>query len=111
MVSLILLRTAQGRPSWCISRSTVQRSTRMSSRQLRHKGLSLKCVSWAGAGCRVSRRVLSDELWERIEPLLPAVKGPMGRPFRVHRQVIEGIVYRYRAGIAWRVLPGEFGLW
>jgi transposase len=59
----------------------------------------------------VSRRVLSDELWERIEPLLPAVKGPMGRPFRVHRQVIEGIVYRYRAGIAWRVLPGEFGLW
>jgi transposase len=55
--------------------------------------------------------VLSDELWDRIERLLPAVKGPMGRPFRDHRQVIEGIVYRYRAGIAWRVLPGGFGLW
>jgi transposase len=61
----------------------------------------------------VSRRVLSDELWERIEPLVPAMKGPMGRPFRDHRQVIEGVVYRYRyrAGIAWRDLPGEFGPW
>lgn len=55
--------------------------------------------------------MLSDELWERIEPLLPAVKEPMGRPFRDHRQVIEGIVYRCRAGIAWRDLPGEFGPW
>lgn len=53
--------------------------------------------------------MLSDELWERIEPLLPAGKGPLGRPFRDHRQVIEGIVYRYRAGIAWRDLPAEFG--
>lgn len=25
--------------------------------------------------------------------------------------MIEGIVYRYRAGIAWRDLPGEFGPW
>jgi transposase len=56
-------------------------------------------------------RALSDEMWERIEPLLPAVQGPMGRPFRDHRQVIEGIVFRYRAGIAWRDLPVEFGPW
>ena len=55
--------------------------------------------------------MLSDDLWERIEPLLPAVKGAMERLFRDHRQVIEGIVYRYRAGIAWRDLPAEFGPW
>jgi transposase len=25
--------------------------------------------------------------------------------------VIEGIIYRYRCGIAWRDVPGEFGPW
>ena len=54
--------------------------------------------------------MLSDELWARLEPLLPAQYG-RGRPFRDHRQVIEGIVYRFRAGIPWRDLPGEFGPW
>lgn len=56
-------------------------------------------------------RVLSDEMWARFEPLLPAVQGRMGCPFRDHRQVIEGIVFRYRAGIAWRDLPAEFRPW
>ena len=35
----------------------------------------------------------------------------MGRPFRDHRQVVEGIVYRYRTGVPWRDLPAEFGPW
>jgi transposase len=55
--------------------------------------------------------VLTDAQWARIEPLLPSSDGCRGRPFRDHRQVVEGIVYRYRAGIAWRDLPGEFGPW
>lgn len=54
--------------------------------------------------------VLSDEMWARVEPLLPAQYGK-GRPFRDHRQVIEGIVFRYRAGIPWRDLPREYGPW
>jgi transposase len=33
------------------------------------------------------------------------------RPWRDHRQVVEGIVYRYRTGIAWRDLPERFGPW
>lgn len=33
------------------------------------------------------------------------------RPWRDHRQVVEGIVYRYRTGIAWRDLPEWFGPW
>jgi transposase len=33
------------------------------------------------------------------------------KAFRDHRQVIEGTVYRYRAGIAWRDVPAEFGPW
>jgi transposase len=56
--------------------------------------------------------VLSDRVWERIEPLLPSSQGRRGRPFRDHRQVVEGIVYRYRTGCAWRDLPPEvFGPW
>lgn len=33
------------------------------------------------------------------------------RPVRDHRQVLEGIIYRFRTGIAWRDLPAEFGPW
>jgi transposase len=33
------------------------------------------------------------------------------RPWRDQRQVVEGIVFRYRTGVAWRDLPGRFGPW
>jgi transposase len=42
---------------------------------------------------------------------MPSSEGQRGRPFRDHRQVIEGIIYRFRTGIAWRDLPREFGPW
>lgn len=50
-------------------------------------------------------------MWAWIEPLLPPLKGPMGRPMTDHRMLVEGAIYRYRAGIAWRDLPAEFGPW
>ena len=56
--------------------------------------------------------MLSDEQWARVEPLLPSSVGKKSRPFRDHRQVVEGIVYRYRTGVPWRDLPREqFGPW
>ena len=55
--------------------------------------------------------VLTDAQWERMAELLPSSEGLVGRPFRDHRQVVEGIVYRYRTGVAWRDLPEEFGPW
>jgi transposase len=55
--------------------------------------------------------VLNDAQWARIEPLMPSSDGQRGRPFRDHRQVIEGIVYRFRTGVAWRDLPESFGPW
>ncbi len=55
--------------------------------------------------------VLTDEMWARIEPLLPPQKGRMGPPFRPHRQVVEGAIYRLRTGVPWRDLPAEFGAW
>lgn len=57
------------------------------------------------------RSVLSDTQWETIQPLLPAQRPWSGRPRRDHRQVVEGIIYRYRCGIAWRDLPADFGPW
>ncbi len=53
----------------------------------------------------------TDAQWSLIEPMLPSSDGSRGRPFRNNRRVVEGIVYRYRAGIAWRDLPTEFGPW
>jgi transposase len=56
-------------------------------------------------------QVLSEGQWAGLESLLPSSDGVRGRPFRDHRQVIEGIVFRYRTGCAWRDLPAEFGPW
>jgi len=55
--------------------------------------------------------LLDDAQWALIEPLLPPQHSGKGRPMRDHRQVIEGVIYRYRCGIAWRDLPGSFGPW
>lgn len=57
------------------------------------------------------RDVLTERQWARISELLPPEQGPMGRPSTPHRPVVEGIVFRYRAGIPWRDLPERFGPW
>lgn len=46
--------------------------------------------------------VLADGQWALIQPLLPSSIGRRGRP-----RVVEGIIYRYRCGIAWRDVPAE----
>ena len=56
-------------------------------------------------------QVFSDEMWARIELLMPVASAKGGRPFRDHRAVVEGIVWRYRTGCPWRDLPTEFGSW
>ena len=56
-------------------------------------------------------QVLTDAQWALIEPLLPSSKGKRSRPFRDHRQVLEGIVFRYRTGCPWRYVPDRFGPW
>jgi transposase len=55
--------------------------------------------------------VLTDEQWALIEPLLRSSRGKRSRPFRDHRQVLEGIVFRYRTGCPWRDVPERFGPW
>lgn len=56
-------------------------------------------------------QILSDAQWSLIEGMLPRPTGRKGRPFADARQMVEGIVYRYRTGIAWRDLPEVFGPW
>jgi transposase len=56
-------------------------------------------------------QLLSDAQWSLITDLLPVRTGKQGRPFRDARQVVEGIIYRYRCGIAWRDVPDVFGPW
>ncbi|NYF38275.1 transposase [Streptosporangium sandarakinum] len=58
----------------------------------------------------VRRGELTDKAWQRIEPLLPAKDG-RGRPWRDHRAVINGILWRLRTGAPWRDVPERYGPW
>lgn len=59
----------------------------------------------------MAKPLLSDELWERIEPLLPPLrphpKG--GRPWTGNREALTGILFVLRTGIPWEYLPQEMG--
>ena len=56
--------------------------------------------------------VVSDELWERIEPLLPRAERRFRYPGRKRlpdRQALQGILFVLHTGMAWRHLPLELG--
>jgi len=58
------------------------------------------------------RHDMSDEQWALIKPHLPASSaGRAGRPWSDHRAVINAVLWRTRAGAAWRDLPAEYGPW
>lgn len=56
-------------------------------------------------------QLLTDAQFNHIADLLPGPTGKRGRPFADPRVIIEGIIYRLRAGIPWRDLPECFGPW
>jgi len=56
-------------------------------------------------------RDLTDAQWALMEPLLPVTKGKRSRPFRDHRPLINGIIYRFRTGCPWRDVPERYGPW
>mgnify|MGYP001556254891 CR=1 FL=1 len=59
-----------------------------------------------------SRRILTDNLWKKLEPILPPPKTPFrGRPRTRDREVIEGILWVIRTGAPWRDLPADFPSW
>jgi transposase len=54
------------------------------------------------------REELSDEQWKLIEPLLPKLGKPRGRPRRDEREVWNGILWVLRSGARWYDLPPRF---
>lgn len=61
----------------------------------------------------MARPLVSDALWERIEPLLPPPKARRIRyPGRMpidRRKVLTGIIFVLKTGIPWEDLPQEMG--
>ena len=54
---------------------------------------------------------MTEEVWRRLEELLPAGKRT-GRPYRYARRlVLEAIVYVMETGCRWRELPAEYPPW
>src|SRR5260370_502011 len=55
------------------------------------------------------RYALRDDQWDRIKDILPGREGHVGVTAKDNRLFVEAVIYRYRAGIPWRDLPGRFG--
>src|SRR5215218_5995226 len=56
--------------------------------------------------------MVSDALWERVEPLLPTKQRRLRYPGRKplpDREALQGILFVLHTGIAWRHLPLELG--
>lgn len=55
------------------------------------------------------RYALRDDQWERIQDMLPGSAHWVGPTAKDNRLFVDAVLYRYRAGIPWRDLPGRFG--
>lgn len=58
----------------------------------------------------VRRGELTETAWERMALSLPRVDR-RGRPWRNHRQVVNGVLWRLRTGASWRDVPERYGPW
>lgn len=59
----------------------------------------------------MAKELVTDELWETIEPLLPPEpsKPQGGRPRIDDRAALTGIIFVLKSGIPWEMLPQEMG--
>ncbi|MFB7449910.1 transposase [Streptomyces sp. NPDC056194] len=57
----------------------------------------------------IRRHELTDAEWDFVRPLLP--RTSMGRPRLDDRTMLNGIVWKFRAGVAWRDVPERYGPW
>src|ERR687886_2544667 len=59
----------------------------------------------------MAKELVSDELWEIVEPLLPPEppKPKGGRPRVDDRAALAGIIFVLKSGMPWRMLPRELG--
>jgi transposase len=54
---------------------------------------------------------LTDVEWALLEPVLPARTPRRSRPWKDHRTVVNGVLWRTRTGSPWRDLPESYGCW
>jgi transposase len=59
----------------------------------------------------MNRGDLTNEQWERLQPLLPPPKPHTGRPAHDHRTIFNGMLWILRTGAPWRDLPERYGPW
>lgn len=57
------------------------------------------------------RYALKNDQWNRIKDFLPGKEGDVGVTAADNRLFVDAVLYRYRAGVAWRDLPERFGGW
>jgi transposase len=58
-----------------------------------------------------TRKLLRDDQWNKLEPLLPGKAGDRGATARVNRLFWEAVLWIVRTGSPWRDLPAELGNW
>lgn len=54
---------------------------------------------------------ISDEQFQRIEPLLSGRAGQRGVTAADNRLFVEGVLWILRTGTPWRDLPAGYGIW
>jgi transposase len=59
----------------------------------------------------MAKPLVSDDLWEIVEPILPPLKKSSkgGRPPVGNRETLTGILFVLKTGIPWEDLPQEMG--
>jgi len=60
----------------------------------------------------MAKPLVTDELWELVEPLLPKRRrrrSKRGRPPLSDRAALSGILFVLKTGIPWEFLPQEMG--
>jgi transposase len=54
---------------------------------------------------------LTDEEWEVLEPLIPAISPNAVNVIYERREIVNGILYVLRSGCPWRLLPHDLPAW
>lgn len=57
------------------------------------------------------RKLLRDDQWEKLSPLLPGKAGDPGATAQDNRLFLEAVLWIVRTGSPWRDLPSELGNW
>ena len=60
---------------------------------------------------RDSPKVLTDEQWGVLAPLIAACRPPYKTDHHDLRRTIEAIIWRHDNGAKWRQIPAELGPW